>query len=236
MNNIIRVDRATVKFFDGLEVDGYRMPNGDFRVGITGASQAIGFSKGWLSQVHSREGEALKALQGLGYIGEVICTRIRLAGGRGSSVVNTISYDDFMCLVRYGATQGNPECFKLLGIKTEKSQPVKPEKIKGIERRLEEKKVQLHLAIKTDGKVEVFCEAGVIDILTNTEIIEVKSAKAWKSAIGQVLVYSDYYPNHLPRIHLFGKCTQRSREIIGHHASRFNVSVSFEENHGLTDV
>lgn len=46
MNNTIKSDHATVKFFEGLEVDGYRMPNGDFRVGTTGASQAVGFSKG----------------------------------------------------------------------------------------------------------------------------------------------------------------------------------------------
>jgi len=38
----IRAERQTVTFFDGLQVDGYQMPNGDFRVGITGASVVLG--------------------------------------------------------------------------------------------------------------------------------------------------------------------------------------------------
>ena len=42
-NEPIRAERATVRFFDGLEVDGYRMPNGEFRVGLTGASLVLGY-------------------------------------------------------------------------------------------------------------------------------------------------------------------------------------------------
>ena len=45
----IRVERATVKFFDGLEIDGYRMPNGEFRIGLAGASRILGFSDRWLT-------------------------------------------------------------------------------------------------------------------------------------------------------------------------------------------
>jgi hypothetical protein len=113
MNDITRIDRATVKFFDGLEVDGYRMPNGDFRVGITGASQAIGFSKGWLSQVHSREGEALKALQGLGFTGSQQIGTVEREGKSGSSQINTISLDDFALLILYGAMKGKKQAIAL---------------------------------------------------------------------------------------------------------------------------
>jgi predicted peroxiredoxin len=39
-------------------------------------------------------------------------------------------------------------------------------------------------------KTEVVCASGKVDIVTLTEVIEVKSYNAWKSAIGQALVYS----------------------------------------------
>ncbi|MGF1480178.1 MAG: hypothetical protein ACFB4I_11910 [Cyanophyceae cyanobacterium] len=43
-----------------------------------------------------------------------------------------------------------------------------------------------------------------IDLLTKTELIEVKHAKKWSSAIHQLLAYSAYYPNKQKRLHLFG--------------------------------
>jgi hypothetical protein len=51
MQEPIKAERQTVVFFDGLQVDGYRMPNGEFRVGITGASQVLGYSREWLGRV-----------------------------------------------------------------------------------------------------------------------------------------------------------------------------------------
>jgi len=45
----IRAERATVEFFDGLSVDGYRMPNGEFRVGLAGASRTLGYEREWLA-------------------------------------------------------------------------------------------------------------------------------------------------------------------------------------------
>ena len=53
------------------------------------------------------------------------------------------------------------------------------------------------------GKIEVETESGFIDLLTDTEIIEIKKGKNWKQAIGQILIYSSYYPKHTKRIHLF---------------------------------
>lgn len=40
--DVIRSERQRVPFFEGLEVDGYRMPNGEFRVGLAGASRVLG--------------------------------------------------------------------------------------------------------------------------------------------------------------------------------------------------
>ncbi|MCU0570084.1 MAG: hypothetical protein MUF49_26360 [Oculatellaceae cyanobacterium Prado106] len=63
----IRAERATVTFFDGLQVDGYRMPDGEFRVGITGVSEVLGYGRNWLGRVLERGGNTLKTLRGLGF-------------------------------------------------------------------------------------------------------------------------------------------------------------------------
>jgi len=63
MNNIIRAERATVKFCEGVEVDGYLLPDGEFRVGKVGAAIAVGYGKDWVGQL---KGKPLKALQDKG--------------------------------------------------------------------------------------------------------------------------------------------------------------------------
>jgi len=87
-----------------------------------------------------------------------------------------------------------------------------------------------NLAMSLDGQTEVYCRAGRIDILTDTEIIEVKEITSWKSAIGQVLAYGIDYPDHTKRIHLFAATkisSRQQREII--EAGRIlNVLVTFE--------
>jgi len=46
---------------------------------------------------------------------------------------------------------------------------------------------------------------GYIDILTPTELIEVKNMKNWKSALGQLIVYGTFYPSHQLVMLLYGK-------------------------------
>lgn len=71
------------------------------------------------------------------------------------------------------------------------------------------------LAKELGGKTEIHIDkVGRIDILTKTEIIEVKNTKGWKSAIGQIKSYGQYYPKHKMRVHLFGKLTESKLETI----------------------
>jgi ribosomal protein L3 len=84
------------------------------------------------------------------------------------------------------------------------------------------------LAEKLKGKVEVNTEAGRIDILTDTELIEVKRVSAWKGAIGQVKSYGCYYPNHSKRIHLFGKLTERRLKMIQEVCQLEGILVTYE--------
>ena len=95
--------------------------------------------------------------------------------------------------------------------------------------RLTEKSVQKRLA-KTLGKVqrEVSTLAGNIDLLTERELIEVKSVKSWKFAVGQVLIYGQSYPNHQKRIHLFGEATPDFLSMIRSYCTPLDIEVTWE--------
>ena len=67
----------------------------------------------------------------------------------------------------------------------------------------QEKKIQERLAGELSAETEVSTKVGRIDLLSNTEIIEIKHGSKWKHAIGQVLSYGHYYPEHQKVIHLF---------------------------------
>jgi hypothetical protein len=78
------------------------------------------------------------------------------------------------------------------------------------------------------GQAEVITPAGIIDLLTDSEIIEVKQIKSWKAALGQVLVYALYYPSHSKRLHLYGDVSESGLRMIEAHCGKFNVFVTWE--------
>ncbi|MCY7278877.1 MAG: hypothetical protein LH702_35360 [Phormidesmis sp. CAN_BIN44] len=79
------------------------------------------------------------------------------------------------------------------------------------------------------GLIEVATPAGRIDLLTETEIIEVKQAQDWKTALGQVLAYSGFYPEHQKRIHLFGEAHHISYvKAAKNICEEFAIAVTFE--------
>lgn len=73
----------------------------------------------------------------------------------------------------------------------------------GTKQNSKEKELQLEIAQAENGEIEVQTVYGRIDILTPDKVIEVKTAINWKSAIGQVLVYSLCYPSREKWIYLF---------------------------------
>lgn len=91
-----------------------------------------------------------------------------------------------------------------------------------------ENNVRNKLQEQIGGVKEVITSAGNIDLLTSHSIIEVKHIKSWKHALGQILVYSKYYPSHTKRIHLFGNTTTEYRNLVNDHCSLFNVLVTWE--------
>ncbi len=102
---LIRAERETVVFFDGLQVDGYRMPDGEFRVGITSASLVLGYSENWLFRLLGREtGTSIKALRGLGFTEET--QKVVSETNRGDREAQTISLRDFNRLISYAVFDG----------------------------------------------------------------------------------------------------------------------------------
>lgn len=79
------------------------------------------------------------------------------------------------------------------------------------------------------AKTEVHCSSGIIDILTPTEVIEVKRASMWKAAMGQVLAYGEDFPEHSKRIHLFSHEKQHYRLAVVT-CERFGVKVTHAED------
>lgn len=90
-----------------------------------------------------------------------------------------------------------------------------------------EREILLYLQVKYGGNIEVLTDVGKIDLLTNTDIIEIKNAKLWKHALGQILAYSIYYPNHKKIIYLFDYDKKDSN--IENCCKIYNVEVQYHE-------
>jgi hypothetical protein len=84
------------------------------------------------------------------------------------------------------------------------------------------------LAAREGGRTEIKCPAGSIDVLTDTNVIEVKHCKDWKNAVGQALVYQSFFPNHLPRIHLYGSDPAQRRSLVIGVCKKLGVLLTWE--------
>lgn len=81
------------------------------------------------------------------------------------------------------------------------------------------------------GEKDAVTPVGNVDLLTSTEVIEVKAAKDWRSGLGQVLAYSYFFrrrPRRYPRLHLFGECSEDDRALISKICRKYNVKMTWE--------
>jgi len=90
-----------------------------------------------------------------------------------------------------------------------------------------EREVRDRLQAQLGGKVEAYTKFGLIDLLTDTELIEIKVAHRWKDAIGHILAKSERYPNHQKRLHLFG-FQEPILDTIKEVCDRLGIQVTFE--------
>lgn len=86
----------------------------------------------------------------------------------------------------------------------------------------EEEKWRDKIALEENGQVEIKVESGIIDVLTDTKVIEVKKIENWKHALGQVIAYSVDTKKE-PWIYLFGDTDEEQRNMIRKHCSIVNV-------------
>jgi aspartyl-tRNA synthetase len=87
-----------------------------------------------------------------------------------------------------------------------------------------EKEIQLKLKDDLSAEIEIKTKFGYIDLLSKTDIIEIKVANKWKSALGQILSYSDEYPNHKKWLYLFDGVINDDIIIL---CAKFDVSVKY---------
>lgn len=100
----IKAEHCLVPFFEGLEVDGYYTPSGEYRIGLESASRVLGYDRRWLGRVFKREsGRTLKALQGIGFSAKT--EKLAAQSKQGNWVnSNTISLDDFNRTIVYAVS------------------------------------------------------------------------------------------------------------------------------------
>jgi AraC-like DNA-binding protein len=91
-----------------------------------------------------------------------------------------------------------------------------------------ERDVRDRLQSQLGGKVEAHTKHGFIDLLTETELIEVKAIDRWKDAIGHILAKSYKYPTHTKRLHLFGP-NDPNLETIEEFCNPHQIRVTFEK-------
>lgn len=80
-----------------------------------------------------------------------------------------------------------------------------------------------------NARIEVRTPAGVVDLVSDDYqmIAEIKRVANWKHALGQILVYSYYFPGKTPFIILFGEADDKYMDMVREHASRLLVAVMF---------
>jgi hypothetical protein len=95
-------------------------------------------------------------------------------------------------------------------------------------RRQIEWEVRDRLQSQIGGQTEAPNPWGVIDLLTDTEIIEIKFVHQWKEAFGHLLPKSETLPQHQKRLHLFGVIDTNINRI-SEYCSQYDVHVTFEK-------
>ena len=98
-----------------------------------------------------------------------------------------------------------------------------------IQRRMHpERDVRDRLQAQLGGKVEAYTKWGLIDLLTDTELIEVKIVHQWKDAIGHIIAKSRAFPTHTKRLHLFGPDDPRL-DHINEVCAECDIQITFEK-------
>lgn len=117
MGELIRAVETTI-LFGQVKVEAYKLQNYrlEKRLGITGVSEALGYSKQWFGSFTKRGSKRLQSLSDSGFTGSQIEVSVPRSDGKsGSSIAKTISLRDFNKLIAYEALEkGNRKAIILL--------------------------------------------------------------------------------------------------------------------------
>jgi hypothetical protein len=96
-----------------------------------------------------------------------------------------------------------------------------------------EKSIRDRLHQELGGRVEAPTRFDPVDLLTATELIEVKELQDWKTGLGQLLAKSSCYSDRAKRLHLYGR-SGSNLDNIKACCAEFDIAVTFESiNHAL---
>lgn len=88
--------------------------------------------------------------------------------------------------------------------------------------------------LRIGARSEVPVGGGIADLVSRTEVVEVKAGRAWRHALGQVLAYGHHHPSLAKRIHLYdveGVDVDECRQV----SAVYGVSVSVAVIDGALD-
>jgi transcriptional regulator with XRE-family HTH domain len=103
-----------------------------------------------------------------------------------------------------------------------------PEWSKVQRRNQPERAVRDRLQTQLGGQTEAPTPWGPVDLLTASEIIEVKALHLWKEAFGHLILKSKFFPNHTKRLHLYAPNNLNLKKVI-EECQEFDIKVTFEE-------
>lgn len=90
-----------------------------------------------------------------------------------------------------------------------------------------ERDISRILAARVGGECEVKTPVGFIDVLSPKILYEVKEARGWKGALGQVLAYGRSYPDRKLCLYLYGEATAIQKRLIKGHCEAVGVAVEW---------
>jgi hypothetical protein len=226
----VKASRATVTL-GSIIIDGFVLPNGEYRMSQTQMAETVA-----KPEINARRFLESRFPDKSFELFDVYKTDLK----RGATRISAVSFNQAIEYWQHQARMGNAKASNLLA-QISKNPPLELEGYRGIcvvaplkQRRKKEQDYErwyVHkLQVQIGGIAEVLTPAGSIDLLTSTQLIEFKCVKNWKAAIGQVLVYSAYYPSHERRIHLFGNCQNSLLDVITAHCQSHNILMTWEND------
>jgi hypothetical protein len=237
MLGISKAKKATI-VYNGIELEGYMLPDGSYHLSKTQIAGSI--EKRHQSVVEFLQGKSPEAAPYKDFF-ENSFPEIGIEGNNGyfHGVPLDLAYNYWLYHANKSWKPAQDLITKLGEIPYQEGVAIFGENFKNnihyckknkISVVKPEKDIQQQLNLKLNGLLEVATPVGKIDILTDKLLIEIKKAKDWKAAIGQLLMYGHYYPKHQKLLYLFGLPKSFDLELVSYLCSDFNIDVITNNN------